>query len=188
MNPTLRAEANAEVNLEIIQNGENEDEEDDDDSSGTDSVEFDAEDEHYNNNMATETIELTLTTQNIKLQEVAKKPEFIPKVPKATQDMMKNIVIHIHGGGYIAMSSGHHQLYTRHLANDVELPIFSIDYRLAPGTQFPENIEDCVTAYLWVLDYLEKVIGVIPETITMMGDSAGGGLCFALCLWLIENK
>ena len=22
----------------------------------------------------------------------------------------------------------------------------------------------------------------------MMGDSAGGGLCFALCLWLIENN
>ena len=53
MNPTLRAEANEEVKLEIIKNGgsaEEDEEEDEDDSNGTDSIELDAEDEHKNNN------------------------------------------------------------------------------------------------------------------------------------------
>lgn len=44
----------------------------------------------------------------------------------------RGFVIHIHGGGFIAMSSGSHQNYTRMWANDTGVPILSIDYRLSP--------------------------------------------------------
>lgn len=53
------------------------------------------------------------------------------------------LVIHIHGGGFVAMSSGSHQNYTRVWANDLKLPIFSIDYKLAPQYAFPEALNDC---------------------------------------------
>ena len=45
----------------------------------------------------------------------------------------KALIIHVHGGGFVSMSSGSHQTYTRLWANEIGVPIFSIDYRLAPG-------------------------------------------------------
>jgi acetyl esterase/lipase len=42
------------------------------------------------------------------------------------------LIVHIHGGGFISMSSESHQTYTRIWANDLCVPIVSIDYRLAP--------------------------------------------------------
>lgn len=43
----------------------------------------------------------------------------------------------MHGGGYVAMSSNGTQIYTREWANTVQVPVFSIDYRLAPAHPFP---------------------------------------------------
>ena len=48
------------------------------------------------------------------------------------KELFKKIVIHIHGGGFMAMSSTYHETYLRFFANELERPIFSIDYRLAP--------------------------------------------------------
>lgn len=46
-------------------------------------------------------------------------------------------MIHIHGGGFVAMSSSSHQSYSRRWANELGIPIFSIDYRLAPEYAYP---------------------------------------------------
>ena len=43
------------------------------------------------------------------------------------------LIIHIHGGAFVATSSFSHQVYTRIWANqNPSSVIFSIDYRLAP--------------------------------------------------------
>ena len=52
------------------------------------------------------------------------------------------LIIHVHGGGFVSMSSGSHQTYTRLWANELGVPIFSIDYRLAPKDQFPAALND----------------------------------------------
>jgi len=52
------------------------------------------------------------------------------------------MIIHIHGGGFVAMSSGSHQNYTRIWANETGVPVFSIDYRLAPKWVFPAALND----------------------------------------------
>ena len=41
------------------------------------------------------------------------------------------------------MSSGSHQIYTRRWANTLNVPIFSIDYKLAPENPFPKGLNDC---------------------------------------------
>ena len=51
---------------------------------------------------------------------------------KAAANKLDKLIIHIHGGGFVSMSSGSHQNYTRIWANDTKVPIFSIDYRLSP--------------------------------------------------------
>ena len=53
------------------------------------------------------------------------------------------IVIHVHGGGFISMSSFSHQVYTRPWANCADnMALFSIDYRLAPEARFPKALDD----------------------------------------------
>ena len=57
------------------------------------------------------------------------------------------IIIHVHGGAFIAMSSFSHQSYTRIWADSLKVPVFSIDYRLAPDHPFPAGFDDVWQAY-----------------------------------------
>ena len=59
------------------------------------------------------------------------------------KNTFESIIIHIHGGGFIAMSTSSHQIYTRVYANKTEVPVFSIDYAKAPECPFPEGLNDC---------------------------------------------
>lgn len=71
----------------------------------------------------------------------------------------KELVIHIHGGGFVSMSSGSHQNYTRRWARMLKRPVFSIDYRLAPENPFPAAVDDCWQFYNWILAYGKEVLG-----------------------------
>lgn len=104
-----------------------------------------------------------------------------------TKDFEK-VIVHIHGGGFVAQSSSSHQLYLNKWANEFKIPIFSIDYRLAPAVQFPEPVNDVITSYLWLLNYLEFILQVKPKQIIGIGDSAGGNLLTCLTTWCIMNR
>ena len=60
-------------------------------------------------------------------------------------------IIHFHGGGFVAMDSASHQNYTRKWANELGVPVFSIDYRLAPKYPYPDFVNDCYQAYVWIV-------------------------------------
>lgn len=42
------------------------------------------------------------------------------------------IILHMHGGGFLALSSRSMQVHTRRWARDLKVPVFSIDYRMPP--------------------------------------------------------
>jgi hormone-sensitive lipase len=48
------------------------------------------------------------------------------------------LIIHCHGGGFVAQSSRSHEMYLRRWAQALKCPIFSIDYALAPEAPYPE--------------------------------------------------
>jgi hormone-sensitive lipase len=98
-----------------------------------------------------------------------------------------SLVFHIHGGGFIAMSSASHENYTRKIANQTNLPVLSIDYRLAPENPFPAALDDVWQTYLWILHHAKDSLGVLPNKLVIVGDSAGGNLALALCLKCIEK-
>jgi hormone-sensitive lipase len=50
------------------------------------------------------------------------------------------------------MSSFIHQTYTRKWANDLNVPIISVDYGKAPDRPFPQGLYDCFEAYMWTLN------------------------------------
>ena len=97
------------------------------------------------------------------------------------------IMIHIHGGGFIATSSFSHQSYTRKWAKELGIPIFSIDYRLAPEYPYPAALNDVWQAYYWIVNNCQSHFGIRPEKIFIAGDSAGGNLTLALTMLAIEK-
>ena len=83
-------------------------------------------------------------------------------------------LLYIHGSGYALCSPKTHRGLTSRLSTLTELPVFSVDYRLAPRHRFPAAAEDVERAYLWLRRRF-------PHTV-VAGDSAGGHLAVDLCL------
>jgi acetyl esterase/lipase len=84
------------------------------------------------------------------------------------------VIIHLHGGGYTKGSSRVSRALVPMIAMASRVRALVIDYRLAPEHPFPAALEDAVAAYYWIREQ-----GISPENITLMGDSAGGGLALA---------
>lgn len=99
----------------------------------------------------------------------------------------KAVIFHIHGGGFIAMSSRSHQSYTRKWANELQTVLFSVDYRLAPEHPYPAAVDDVWAAYLWVVGFAKGCLGVPAEGVVVTGDSAGGNLACGLINKAIES-
>jgi monoterpene epsilon-lactone hydrolase len=81
----------------------------------------------------------------------------------------EKVLLYFHGGGMIMGSPNTHRLLTVALGQALKMRVLSVDYRLAPEYPFPAGLEDCVTAYKWLLSKDIK-----PKNIIIAGDSAGG--------------
>jgi len=90
-------------------------------------------------------------------------------------------ILNLHGGGFVAGSAGREDPAMRALSLELDVVILSVDYRLAPEATFPQPLEDCFTALLW-LHGQSAALGVDPERIAVRGVSAGGGLAAGLSL------
>ena len=95
-------------------------------------------------------------------------------------------IFHIHGGGYVGGSVAEVEFLHSPLAADLNCAIVSVDYRLAPETSFPGNVEDCYAALAWTFSNAEE-LGIDLTRIGLMGESAGGGLAAALALLARER-
>ncbi|XP_033979822.1 hormone-sensitive lipase isoform X1 [Trematomus bernacchii] len=87
-----------------------------------------------------------------------------------------SILIHFHGGGFVAQTSKSHEPYLKSWSQDLGVPILSIDYSLAPEAPFPRALEECFYAYCWALKN-HHLLGWTGEKVCLAGDSAGGNLC-----------
>jgi hormone-sensitive lipase len=86
-----------------------------------------------------------------------------------------NLILHCHGGGFIAHSSKSHEIYLKPWCKELHIPIVSIDYSLAPESPFPKASIECFYVYIWCI--LNKdMLGWTGEKIVCVGDSAGGVL------------
>ncbi|XP_076350342.1 hormone-sensitive lipase isoform X2 [Tachypleus tridentatus] len=107
------------------------------------------------------------------------------KISRGALPPSRELLIHCHGGGFIAQSPEAHEIYLRDWAKDLDIPILSIDYSLAPGAPFPRAIEEVLLVYAWVLKN-SKRLGSTGEHICLAGDSAGGNLMMGLTLKAID--
>uniref|UniRef100_A0AC35TKH2 ETS domain-containing protein n=1 Tax=Rhabditophanes sp. KR3021 TaxID=114890 RepID=A0AC35TKH2_9BILA len=101
------------------------------------------------------------------------------------QPLSPYLIVHCHGGGYVATSSKSHECYLRAWAKQSNIPIAAIDYSLAPENAYPRPTEEVLYSYAYMLNYPEK-FGWTGEKICFVGDSAGGNLCTSVALRLIK--
>ncbi|KAG8224241.1 hypothetical protein J437_LFUL001620 [Ladona fulva] len=97
----------------------------------------------------------------------------------------KGLVIHCHGGGFVAQSSRSHESYLRDWAVRLNVPILSIDYSLSPEAPFPRALEEVLYAYCWAL-HNASILGTTAERIILVGDSAGANLNLGVTMKCIE--
>ena len=88
-------------------------------------------------------------------------------------------ILHVHGGGMVVGSADLAGLNKWPLAQEHDCVIVSVDYRLAPETPFPGPQEDNYAGLLWLAEHADE-LGVDPDRIVVMGESAGGGLAASL--------
>eukprot|EP00762_Andalucia_godoyi_P006772 ANDGO_00927.mRNA.1 Esterase len=96
------------------------------------------------------------------------------------------LIVHIHGGGFISMSSFSHECYTRSWANLSSAPVVSIDYRVAPEYPYPVPVDECFCAYKWIVSHAHK-LNSKARRIVLCGDSAGGNLACCVVLRCIAE-
>lgn len=87
----------------------------------------------------------------------------------------RQVLLWLHGGGYILGSPATHAAMVARLALQAGLRAFLPDYRLAPEHPFPAAFEDACAAWDSLITR-----GYAPGDIAIGGDSAGGGLALAL--------
>lgn len=93
----------------------------------------------------------------------------------------KPAVLHIHGGGFIAGTAEGLIGFTQGIAAACDCVVVAPEYRLAPETPFPGPLDDNYAALLWMRAHAQE-LGVDPDRIAIMGESAGGGLAAMLAI------
>lgn len=85
-------------------------------------------------------------------------------------------VLYLHGGGYTLGSPRSHRHLISQLAVELGGEVYAPDYRLAPEAPYPVAVDDAVAAWEGLMSEHSG------RPVSIMGDSAGGGLSFATAL------
>lgn len=85
------------------------------------------------------------------------------------------VLLYLHGGGYVTGGLDYARGFAGFLADDIGQCVTAIAYALSPENPYPAALEDALGAYEFLLRFYS------PENISLIGESAGGGLILALC-------
>ena len=103
---------------------------------------------------------------------------FVPPV-------VKGVYLHIHGGGWVLGSASQQDPLLWRLAQEAQVAVVSVDYRLAPEHPFPAGPDDCEAAALWLIEHARAEFGA--SRLVIGGESAGAHLA-ALTLLRLRDK
>jgi acetyl esterase len=91
------------------------------------------------------------------------------------------VLLHLHGGGFVAGTIEQDDARCASLANEVNCIVASVDYRLAPEHIFPAAIEDAFSAWNWVTNEA-ATFGGDSRRCAISGSSAGGHIAVGAAL------
>lgn len=85
------------------------------------------------------------------------------------------VVVFYHGGGFVVGSIETHAGLAAEMARQLDLPVVSVEYRLAPENPWPAAPDDGEAAARWIAAN-GKALGGQFTGLVLSGDSAGGNL------------
>ena len=92
-------------------------------------------------------------------------------------------ILWIHGGGYVTgMAEMIFMSRALPLVEKYGAVVVTPEYRLAGKAPYPAALEDCYAALLFLKRHA-KALGCDPDCLMVGGESAGGGLTAALCMY-----
>lgn len=93
------------------------------------------------------------------------------------------VIFLIHGGGFkVKLIDSYRKLAEKYSRLFDAATVINVDYRTYPDYPLPTQMKDVVSVYLYLLDE-----GITPQSITVIGDSAGANLALTSSLWLRDN-
>lgn len=96
-------------------------------------------------------------------------------------------VLWIHGGGYIlGMKEMVHMSRAVDLVKRFGAVVISPGYRLALTAPYPAALDDCYASLLYMKEHA-SALGIRDDQLMVGGESAGGGLCAAVCIKARDN-
>lgn len=99
-----------------------------------------------------------------------------------SKDNMKKVILYFHGGGFVMGSYKNSRDLIARISESSGIPVLAIDYCLAPEYKYISIIDDCVTAYKWLLNQ-----GFSPKNIVIGGESAGASLTLMTLITLRDT-
>jgi acetyl esterase len=108
------------------------------------------------------------------------------RIYKPYNSGIRPALLYIHGGGWVTGSLESHDAICAAFASDVGCVVVALDYALAPEAPFPAAFHDCQDVAEWLFQSAAS-LGIDQTRIAVAGDSAGGNLSAALCLWMRDT-
>lgn len=105
---------------------------------------------------------------------------YTPKTLRKTGGLAPCLVF-FHGGGWVIGDLDSHDVVCRKLADEAQLIVISVDYRLAPEHKFPAAVDDAIAATKWIAGNA-KQFGIDASRLMVGGDSAGGNLAAVVAI------
>ena len=99
----------------------------------------------------------------------------------------RSAYIFAHGGGCVSGKACDSKPFLDYLALSANLVVFNVDYRLAPETKAPNNVQDFYEAVKYVSKNAEQ-LDVDPGKICIAGESGGGYICLGACVMLAQHN
>ena len=97
------------------------------------------------------------------------------------------VVVFYHGGGFAIGSIGTHAPLAAEIARQLDLPVISVEYRLAPEHKWPAAPDDAEAAARWIAENGAS-FGREFTGLMLCGDSAGGALTLITALALRDRQ
>jgi epsilon-lactone hydrolase len=95
-------------------------------------------------------------------------------------------LLYIHGGAFVMGSPRSHRNITNRFSEIAGCAVLSVDYRLMPEHSRMAGVEDCRSAYEWLLQNGPEGPAAASK-IYIAGDSAGGNLSLMMSAWTRDH-
>ncbi|VVE40326.1 Carboxylesterase NlhH [Pandoraea capi] len=124
--------------------------------------------------LKSETFEISLPGRNLRARLYRPEGRVVP------------LVVYFHGGGWVVGDVDTHGTVAALLAQDADVAVLSVDYRLAPEHPFPVPVDDAREALAWAAEQRAR-LGVSLDRLAVAGDSAGGHLAAQAAAWFNDR-